>query len=305
MGAADEQRAESAEAVRRGVADLLFAAVLFSVMSVLAKLAGARIPVAGLIFVRSAVTLALAWRALARRDLPVWGTRRRLLAVRGLLGFVALVCYFYSLTHLPIADAIVIHYTHPVFTMLLAVVVLGEALDRREVLFVVGCFVGVALVTRPALLFGARAAAADPFALALAFAGALTSAAAYVMIRELRSTEHPLRVVFYNALVAAGLAGPWALGAWVAPDPGEWALLIAVGLLTFVYQDRMTRGLHRVRAGRATALGYVQVLLSMLAGIVLFHESVDMLGWLGAGVLALSAWLLATDRRGSAPRPRA
>ena len=47
MGVADEQRAEPAEAVRRGVVDLLFAAVLFSVMSVLAKLAGARIPVAG------------------------------------------------------------------------------------------------------------------------------------------------------------------------------------------------------------------------------------------------------------------
>lgn len=298
--------AEPDAAARRGVRDLLAAAVLFSAMSVLAKLVGARVPVPELILVRSVVTLILARGELARRAIPVWGTRRGLLATRGVLGFLALVCYFYGITHLPIADAIVIHYIHPVFTMLLAALALGEALERREALFIVGCFVGVVLVTRPALLFGAGAAADDPFALGIALLGALISAAVYVMIRELRATEHPLRVVFYNALVAAALAGPWALVAWVEPDPREWALLLGVGLCTFFHQQSMTRGLHLVRAGRATGLGYVQVLLAMGVGIWLFHEDVDLVGWIGAGVLAISAALLATDPRprGSAPRSR-
>ncbi|HEY8377093.1 MAG TPA: DMT family transporter [Nannocystis sp.] len=303
MGTGDQEAAEARALARRGVRDLLFAALVFSVMSVLAKRVGARVPVGELILVRSVMTLVLARRALRARALPVWGTRRRLLAARGALGFVALACYFYSITHLPIADAIVIHYTHPVFTMLLAALVLGEALQRREVVFIGGCFVGVVLVTRPALVFGATTASRDPFALAVAFAGALISAAVYVLIRELRATEHPLRVVFYNALVASALAAPWALAEWVAPDAGEWALLLAIGLCTYVYQDRMTRGLHHVRAGRATALGYVQVLASMLAGIWLFSEEVDAVGWLGAGVLALGAAALATEERGSAQRP--
>lgn len=295
------QPADAADA-RRGVIHLVSAAVLFSAMSLLAKLVGARVPLAELILVRSLLTVGFARWALARADVPVWGTRRTMLALRGVFGFLALVCYFYGITHLPIADAIVIHYIHPVFTLLLAAMVLGEALDRRETLFIAGCFVGVVLVTQPALLFGAVSPGSDPLALAVAFVGALIAAGVYVMIRELRSTEHPLRVVFYNALVAALLSAPWAAVTWVPPGPFEWAVLIGVGLCTFLHQDSMTRGLHLVRAGRATALGYLQVLLSMLAGAWLFHEDVTPLGWVGAGVLAISAALLASDpsRRGAA-----
>ncbi|MDC0723434.1 DMT family transporter [Nannocystis bainbridge] len=302
MGVVENPQDAEAAGTQRGVTLLVTAAILFSGLSVLAKLVGARIPLPEVILVRSVVAVAFARGTLARGDIPVWGTRRTMLALRGLLGFIALVCYFYALMHLPIADAIVIHYTHPVFTLLLATVVLGEALERRETGFIVGCFVGVVLVTQPRALFGAGETSADPFALTVAVIGAVISAGVYVMIRELRSTEHPVRVVFYNALVASILAAPWAWHAWVPPDPLEWTILLAIGACTFLHQQSMTRGLHLVRAGRATALGYVQVLLAMLAGIWLFHEEVDPLAWIGAVILAVSAGWLATDRRPVAPR---
>lgn len=300
MGVVENPLAAEAADRRRGVLHLVFAAVLFTGLSLLAKLVGARVPLPEIILVRSLVTVAFARVALARNGLPVWGTRRTMLALRGVFGFMALACYFYGLTHLPIADAIVIHYIHPVFTLMIAAVVLGEALDRRESLFIVGCFVGVVLVTQPTLLFGTRAASDDPFALAVAFAGALIAAGVYVLIRQLRATEHPLRVVFYNALVASILATPWAGATWVAPDAFAWTVLLGIGVCTFLHQQSMTYGLHLVRAGRATALGYVQVLLSMMAGIWLFHEEVNGIGWVGAAVLAVSAASLASERRPAA-----
>jgi drug/metabolite transporter (DMT)-like permease len=302
VGVVENPQDAEAAATQRGVIHLVTAAILFSGLSVLAKLVGARVPLPEVILVRSLVTVAFARGTLARGDIPVWGQRRTMLALRGLFGFVALACYFYALMHLPIADAIVIHYIHPVFTLLLATVWLGEALDRRETVFIVGCFVGVVLVTQPQALFGAEAVPADRFALAIAVLGALISAGVYVMIRELRSTEHPVRVVFYNALVASLLSAPWAATTWVTPDAHEWTILLAIGVCTFLHQQSMTRGLHMVRAGRATALGYVQVLLAMLAGIWLFQEEVDGVGWCGAAILAVSAGLLATDRKPIPPR---
>jgi len=295
-----EHTAEKLSDHQKGVLHLLAAALLFSALSVLAKLIGEAAPLSQIILVRSVVTVVFARWALARGDIPVWGTRRTMLTLRGAFGFLALLCYFYAVTHLPIADAMVIHYIHPVFTMLLAAAILGEALDRRESLFIVGCFTGVVLVTQPPLLFGAAGTANDPFALAVALLGAIISAGVYVLIRELRATEHPLRLVFYNALVATTVTTPWAATEWVAPDRAGWAILLGVGLCTFFHQQSMTRGLHLVRAGRATALGYVQVLLSIVAGIWLFHEPIDGVAWVGAGVLAISALLLAT-----AAEPRA
>ncbi|WAS90460.1 DMT family transporter [Nannocystis punicea] len=302
MGVVEIPRDAEAADTQRGVVHLVVAAILFSGLSVLAKLVGARVPLPEVILVRSLVTVAFALGTLARGDIPVWGKRRTMLGLRGLFGFIALACYFYALMHLPIADAIVIHYIHPVFTLLLATVVLGEALDGRETVFIVGCFVGVVLVTQPQALFGAEATSADPFALTVAVLGALVSAGVYVLIRELRATEHPARVVFYNALVASILSAPWAATTWVAPEPREWTILLAIGGCTFLHQQSMTYGLHLVRAGRATALGYVQVLLAMLAGIWLFGEEVDRVAWIGAVILAVSAAWLATDRKPIPPR---
>lgn len=298
--AGPRRKAEGLHDDRRGVLHLLVAALLFCAVSVLAKLLGASVAVSQIILVRSLITVVFARASMARADIPVWGTRRLMLVLRGAFGFLALLCYFYAITHLPIADAMVIHYIHPVFTLLLAAVVLGEALHRRESLFIVGCFAGVVLITRPPLLFGAQASADDPLALGLGLLGAIISAGVYVLIRELRATEHPLRLVFYNALVASLLAAPWAIAQWTAPDRLGWAMLVGLGVCTFFHQRSMTSGLHLVRAGRATALGYVQVLLSIAAGLWLFDEPIDALGWIGAGVLAVSAALLAT----AGPRER-
>lgn len=284
----------------RGVRYLLVSAVLFCAMSVLAKATGPRIPLPEMILVRGVVSLGLVLWALARAGVPPWGRRRGLLALRGVFGYAALVCYFYGVTHLPIADATVIHYIHPVFTMLLAALLLGERLRGREGLFILGSFVGVVLIVQPPLLFAGASASDDSFALGVALLGAVISACVYVMIRRLRSSDDPLCVVFYNAWLAVLLSAPWAAAEWVMPDAREWAMLVAIGVCTFTYQELMTRGLHIVRAGRATGLGYLQVVLAMASGIVLFDEPVNVLGWVGAAIVATGAGFLVFE-----PRPDA
>lgn len=287
---------------RRGVLYVLTSAVMFSGMSVLAKSAGTRIPLPEIIVMRGAVTLALTSAVMRRRGLPLWGARRDLLLLRGVFGFAALVCYFYAVTHLPLADATLIYYCHPVFTLLLAAATAGDPLQRREVFFVLAAFVGVVLVVRPPLLFGG--AADDPFALAAAFLAALISAGVYVLIRGLRHSDDPLRVVFYGAWVSALLAAPWAAAVWVAPTGREWATLAGMGACSFVHQASMARGLHLVRAGRASGLGYVQVPLAMAAGLIFFAEPVEVTAWIGAAVVALGATMLASDRPRPPPAPR-
>lgn len=282
---------------RRGVRYLVAAAVVFCATGVLAKTVGSRIPLPEIILVRGVVSLALVLWALSRAGVPAWGHNRGLLALRGVLGYAALVCYLYALTHLPLADATVIHYIHPVFTMLLAAVFLREKVRRRELIFILGCFVGVVLVVQPPLLFGG-AAADDSLALLVALAGAVISAVVYVMIRRLRTSDDPLCVVFYNSWLAVLLSAPWAASAWVMPEGREWALLAAIGVCTFAYQESITRGLHLVRAGRATGLGYLQVVLAMAAGIVLFDEPVNAIGWIGAAIVAIGAGLLVVEDTG-------
>src|SRR5690606_4712848 len=142
-----------------------------------------------------------------------------------------LFCFFWAVVHLPLAEATVLQYLNPVLTALLAGLLLGEQLRRRELLSVGISMLGLLLVTRPAFLFGGGRGL-DPLASGVAILGAALSAAAYVTVRKIGTREHPLVIVFWFPLVATPLSLPAVLPVWTWPSPTEWLLLLAVGALT-------------------------------------------------------------------------
>lgn len=276
-------------------------AFFFSLMSVFVKLAGQTLPTLEIVLARGVVLVVLTWAMLRRMGIHPWGGRRRLLAVRGLLGFVALTCFYYAVIHLPLADATVIQYTNPVWTALIAAVVLDERLRRIEVVGTLASLLGVVLIARPSFLFDLGAAALDPLVVGVALAGAIFSAAAYVTVRALGSTEDPLVIVFYFALVNAVAAIPLAAPVLVWPSPVEWLLLLGVGVSTQIAQVMMTHGLKRERAGRAMAVAYLQIVFAALWGMLVFDEIPD--AWIVSGALLVmgGTWLAGRGAAPSAP----
>jgi drug/metabolite transporter (DMT)-like permease len=280
---------DRAPLLSQGLRYMVAGAFFFSAMSLLVKVAGQRLPSQQIVLARSLVMVVLAAVALRRLGVPLLGTRRRLLVLRGLLGFGALSCFYFALVHLPLAEATVLQYTNPAFAAVFAIVALGETMRRREIASVVLSLAGVALVARPALLFGGTSAL-DPVAVSVGLLGAILSAAAYVVVRML-GTEHHLVVILYFAVISAVGAVPVTVMTAVAPTAGEWLLLLGVGLTTHAGQVFMTRGLHLERAGRATAAGLVQIVFAAVWGLVIFSDVPGPLGVVGA-LLVISGVLL-------------
>lgn len=255
-----------------GVRDMLVAALFFSLMGVLVKFAGERLPSQEIVFARSLVAFILTAWMLYRAGIPAFGHNRRLLLARGVLGFLGLSCFFFAITRLSFADAMVIQFTNPVFATLLAGVWLGEALRVRELLGAFCSLVGVALIARPQFLFGAQAEAPDALALAAALAGALISATVYVIIRKLKESDHALVIVFYFPLIGLPLSIPTMAPDALMPRGWEWLLLLGVGICVQIAQVFMTRGLHKETTSRATTVSYVQVVLAFIWGMLFFDE---------------------------------
>ncbi|MEM1128358.1 MAG: DMT family transporter [Bacteroidota bacterium] len=281
------------ERIPPGVRYMVVAAFLFSVMSLFVKLIGPRIPSAQVVLIRNAFSLGATYWMLRQAGVRPWGTRRGLLVVRGAVGFVALLCFFYAIPRLPLADVTVIQFTNPVFTALLGAVFLGEYLKRREVALAVLSLLGVVLVAQPSILFGARAEALDPQAALIALAGAVLAAGAYITIRRLSATEHHLVIVFYFPLISVPAALPFLWFEAVWPTLTEWALLLGIGVLTQAAQISLTKGLRAERAGKAMSLSYVQILFAALWGFLFFGEVPDLLSVLGALLIVGSTVLLA------------
>ncbi len=273
-----------------GIAFMVASALAFSVMSALVKAADATLPTAEIVLARALVTLVLSYLMVRRAGLAPWGNRRGALLLRGGLGSLALACYYWTLGRLPLAEASTVHHTAPIWTAILAWLVLREPLGRGTAIALALGMAGVVLVARPG------GADLDGWGVAVALAGALGSAAAYVTVRRLARTEHPLVIVFYFPLVAAPTALLWAAPQWVLPTAYEWLLLAGIGISTQVGQLCLTYGLVREPAARAMSIGYLQVVFAVGLGLVAFAEVPPWTTGVGAALIIAGALAVTAAR---------
>lgn len=279
---------------RGGLGYMVESAFWFAVMSLMVKFASRTLPTMEIVFARGVVALSLASLMLARAQQSPLGGRLGLLLLRGAIGSTALVCYFGAVAHLPLAEAAVIHQTAPLFTALLAAWMLHERLEPRVVIALVGAFAGVLLIAHPDWLFGPRTTPTAPWPWQFAFVallGAILSAFAYVTVRRLGRSEHPLVVVFWFHALTVPLAAPFALPDWSWPDATGWALLVGIGVTTQLAQVAMTKGFARAEAGRAAAVGYLQVAFATLFSITVFDDWPDAWRWAGIALIVASLLL--------------
>jgi drug/metabolite transporter (DMT)-like permease len=278
--------AEAAEAPTEATAvlALLLGALAFSLMAVGVKRVIGRIPVAEIVLVRALLNLAMSGWMLRAAGVSPWGRRRGWLALRGIAGSLALFAVYAALARLPLATATLLQYLYPTLTALLARWWLGEPVGRRVALALALGWLGVALVLQPG-------AGASREGVLLALAGALLTAVAYVSVRGLGRSEHPLVIVFWFPLMAVPLSLPFVVLDPVLPTATELAWLLGVGLFTQLGQLGLTHGLTRLPAGRATALGYAQVGFAALWGWSLFGEGLAPQTLLGGGLILAAAAL--------------
>ena len=127
-------------------------------------------------------------------------------------------------------------------------------------------------------------------------AGALCSACAYVTIRQM-TDEHPLVVVLYFPLVTVPATIPLVWGHLAWPTGMQWLMLAGVGVTTQMAQVSMTRGLQLEPAGRATAVGYLQVVFAAIWGVLFFAEHPSPWTVGGAALILVSTIVLAGSGR--------
>jgi len=274
------------------------AAFWFAVMGLLVKLASRDLPTMQIVFLRGVVTLAIA-------SVVLWRVRRsplgsRLLLVRGFVGSLAMICFYQAVVNLPLAEATVIHQTAPLFTAVFAAWFLREQLHGRVLASLAVAFAGVVMIAQPTWLFGAATVAGGSWVFAfVALLGAILSAIAYVTVRRLGRSEDPLVVVFWLPLVTIPVATPFALPVWTWPDARGWACVVGIGVATQIAQVALTKGLAREAAGRATAVGYLQVAFATLFSAIAFGVWPDSWGWIGMAAI-VGSLLFASRRSGAA-----
>jgi S-adenosylmethionine uptake transporter len=275
---------------------MLAAGLAFALMGVFVKIASAHFATAELVLWRAAVQTAVAWALLCHAGLPVRTPRLGMHVHRGVAGFASLFMFFHALTALPVATAMTLNYSSPLFLAILLAVHARERLRAKLVGTVALGFVGVVLLLRPTF-------AADlwwPGLIGLA-SGAI-SAVAYWNVRELvRADEPEARVVFYFGVFALAGALVWMVPQpWHAPRADTWWMLAGVGGLGALGQVAMTRAYGHGSTLVTAALSYSGIVFSSVIGIAWFGDLPAGSAWLGIALI-VAAGILAVHLR---PGPR-
>lgn len=288
---------DEARSRRQGIWELVAAAALFSVMSLLVKKAGEELPSQMIVAGRAVVTLVMSYAWIRARGLSPRGNAHGWLLIRGVFGFLGLMCFFYAVTHLPLAEATVLHFLNPIFTVVLAAAVLKERVGPVLLIGLLLGLGGTALVLHPGAGFEAPKDL-DHVGVLAALGGALASAFAYVTVRHLRATDDPLVVVLWFSIVAVPAAIPFVIPVFEWPTARAWILLVAVGVVTQLGQVCITRGLAKVEAGSATTIGYLQIAFAALWGVLVFGEPLALSTLVGAGLVFAGTAIVALWPRG-------
>lgn len=251
---------DAASQERLGYAFMVASSLSFGVMGLLVKLAAATLPFYEISFFRAFGGFLATVGAIAALRLPAQAREPRLLVLRGVLGWAALTTYFLAIAGLHLADAVLLNYTSPFFTALLAAVLLGERLTARTLACLAAATTGVALVVGPAGGFW------NWYALA-ALGSAFLAALAYVTVKKANAANPPWVIVAWFSAVASLLTLPFLFFRYVAPTPREWALLTGAALTGTLAQVLMTYGYKHARASTASVISLTTPLIAALLGI--------------------------------------
>jgi drug/metabolite transporter (DMT)-like permease len=282
----------------RGAALMLAAALLFAATGAIIKHVSAQLPNEMVVFFRSFFGL-LALAPFFVRHGPRYYATKRIGAhlVRALAGLTAMYCYFYAIAHLPLAEAVLLNYTAPLFIPLAALLWVGEPFGRK-LWWPIGIgFVGVGLILKPGLSLLA------PIAL-IGLAAGLFSALAMAGIRKLTDTEPATRVVFYFSLTSTLVAALPLAWRWQTPAADLWLPLILIGVLSTLAQILMTRAYAHAPAAQVGPFLYAIVVFAGLFGWALWQEIPDWLSLAGT-LMVILAGILAIHLGGRATAPPA
>jgi drug/metabolite transporter (DMT)-like permease len=121
----------------------------------------------------------------------------------------------------------------------------------------------------------------DTIQLILGIIGAIAGGFVYVIIRKIGTEEHPLVIVNYYMLTAGVLAGIGMIPVWTNPTLFEWVLLIIIGSLGYYGQLTMTQAFQMESASRMAPIKYMELVYSLIIGLIWFGESYTILAFLG------------------------
>ncbi len=287
--------------VDRGVLFMLVSALISALNGAIAKILSEEISALEIVFFRNLLGVLFLLVMLKHTPTKLPGGKVHLLILRGLLGFSAMILFFYTITTIPLGVAITLNKTSPLFVSVLAFFLLNEHLSRKGVVALLVGFIGVLLITKPVGL----ELSYEHF---LGILGGFFAAAAYTTIKKIKHIYDARVIVLsfmttgtlfplFLFLIAPYVAAPEALAFLFVdfrlPDTAKvWTLILLIGIISTLSQWLLTKAYSLSKAGVIGVVSYTNIPFAIGFGFMLGDAFPDFWTFCGIGLIVLGGVLV-------------
>ncbi len=213
---------------------------------------------------------------------PHWGLH----VGRTVLGAIGVTLMFASVSYILLADATAISFLNPVFGMIFAIPFLGEKIGKWR-------WGSAALALFGALVLLRPGSGVVQFGALLALGAAVVLGMELIFIKLLSRREPPLQILFVNNSIGLVIIAIAASFFWQPPSLEQWSAMAALGVLMAGAQACFVNAMARADASLVTPFSYLTLVFAVIYDFALFGVFPDWISWIGAGVILLSAAVLA------------
>jgi drug/metabolite transporter (DMT)-like permease len=292
---------------------MLFASLLFAFTGAFAKLLSVHVSSLEVVFFRNIFGVLLILLSIYKTPLNQKGGKKLLLFFRGLIGFMALLMYFYDIAHISLAQAQTFSKTAPIFTAIFAYIFIKEKLDTKSWFGIFIGFIGILFITK---FTGSNLSKTDW----LGILSGMGAGLAYTSIRELKNFYDSRAIVLSFMLV--GTIGPiilmlisefilkdtiasqsllsyfdFAFSKFILPHGIAWFYIVGLGTAATFSQLFMTKAYMSAKGGIVGTISYTNIIFSIIVGMMLGDSFPDILVIFGIILIIFSGVLVASNKK--------
>ncbi|MEQ1889606.1 MAG: DMT family transporter [Alphaproteobacteria bacterium] len=197
---------------------------------------------------------------------------------RGLLSTVSMLCYFYGVSLIPLAEVTALSFMGPLFATIIAIVLLGERVRlRRSIALIIG-FSGALIILRPGF---------NEIGLGtlLILGSAISWSVSMIIIKVLTKTESAITQSLYTLVMLTPITGLVALPYWHNPSPGEFGWMIVMAGLGTIAQLAFTEAFKLSDLTALLPLDFTKLIWTALVGYLFFTQTPDIWVFIGGAVI--------------------
>ena len=280
---------------------MLFSSFLFAIMGIFVKDLSNSMSSVEITFFRNIFGVVIILYSVYKNPFTHIGGKIWLLIFRGLIGFIALLAFFYNISNISLAEAMTFSKTAPIFTSIFAFIFLNERLNLLQILSIFLGFIGIILIVQP---IGFEFSKTDLLGV---FSG-IGAGLAYTSVRELRKYYDARAIVL--SFTTIGTVAPailliigtfylppnyldFLIAPIIIPNLDNIFSIFALGITATFAQIFMTKAYGETKAGIVSTVSYSNIIFSILIGVIILNEPIpNLIAFLGIASIIISGVLV-------------